>query len=125
MVWKTVESSVTDVKKAVVKARILTGTYILQKNRQTFSNGTVDAVCRHCRLEEEDLLHLLSRCPSFYSIRESTVSFKPSARVTDDSLLTFFKFEKKYCELLIATGKYCCSALKTCYYVWNTAVPIG
>ena len=31
MVWKTVESSVTDVKKAVVKARILTGTYILQK----------------------------------------------------------------------------------------------
>ena len=53
------ESSVTDVKKAVVKARILTGTYILQKNRQTFSNGTVDAVCRHCR--------------SFYSIRESTV----------------------------------------------------
>ena len=73
MVWKTVESSVTDVKKAVVKARILTGTYILQKNRQTFSNGTVDAVCRHCRLEEEDLLHLLSRCPAFYSIHESTV----------------------------------------------------
>ena len=48
MVWKTVESLVTDVKKAVVKARILTSTYILQKNRQTFSNGTVDAVCRHC-----------------------------------------------------------------------------
>ena len=44
MVWKTVESSVTGVKKAVVKARVLTGTYILQKNRQTFSNGTVDAV---------------------------------------------------------------------------------
>ena len=35
--WKTVESSVTDVKKAVVKAKILTGTYIL-----------------HCRLKEED-----------------------------------------------------------------------
>ena len=73
MVWKAVESSVTDVKKAVVKARILTGTYILQKKRQTFSNGTVDTVCRHCRLEEEDLLHLLSHCPAFFSIRESTV----------------------------------------------------
>ena len=56
LIWRTVESSVTDVRKAVVKARILTGTYILQKNRQTFSSGTVDAVCRHCYLEDEDLL---------------------------------------------------------------------
>ena len=65
------ESSVADVKKAVVKARILTGIYILQKNRQTFSSGTVDAVCRHCYLEDEDLLHLLhllARCPAFYNI---------------------------------------------------------
>ena len=74
LVWRTVESSVADVKKAVVKARILTGTYILQKNRQTFSNGTVDAVCRHCYLEDEDLLHLLARCPAFYNIRVKTVS---------------------------------------------------
>ena len=73
LVWKAVETSVADVKKAIVKARVLTGTYILQKNKQTFSNGTVDAVCRHCRLGEEDLLHLLSRCPAFYRIRQSTV----------------------------------------------------
>ena len=33
LMWRTVESSVTDVKKAVVKVRILTDTYILQKNR--------------------------------------------------------------------------------------------
>ena len=77
LVWRTVEFSVADVKKAVVKARILTGTYmsyILQKNRQTFSSGTVDAVCRHCYLEDEDLLHLLARCPAFYNIRVKTVS---------------------------------------------------
>ena len=65
LVWRTVESLVADVKKAVVKARILTDTYILQ----TFSNGTVDAVCRHCCLEDEDLLHLLARCPAFYNIQ--------------------------------------------------------
>ena len=58
LIWRTVESSVTDVNKAVVKARILTGTYILQKNRQTFSSGTVDAVCWHCYLEDKDLLLL-------------------------------------------------------------------
>ena len=38
---------VTDVKKTVVKAKILTGTYILIKKRQSFSSGTVDAVCHH------------------------------------------------------------------------------
>ena len=65
LVWRTVDNSVMDVRKAVVKARILTGTYILQKNRQTFSNGTVSSECRHCHLEEEDLLHLVSRCPAF------------------------------------------------------------
>ena len=63
LMWRTMESAVTDVKKAVVKARILTGTYILLKNRQTFSSGTVDAVCQHCYFEDEDLLHLTSRCP--------------------------------------------------------------
>ena len=31
-------------------------------------------MCRHCRLGEEDLLHLLSRCPAFYYIRESTIN---------------------------------------------------
>ena len=73
-VWRTVDISVMDVKKAVVKARILTGTYILQKNRQTFSNGTVSSKCRHCHLEEEGLLHLVSRCPAFCRILADTIS---------------------------------------------------
>ena len=68
LVLKTVESSVSDIKKALVKARIFTGTNILQKNQQTFSNGAVDAVCPRCGLKEEDLLHLLACCPEFYSI---------------------------------------------------------
>ena len=46
----------------------------LKKNRQTFSNGTVSSKCRHCHLEEEDLLHLVSRCPAFYRIRIDTIS---------------------------------------------------
>lgn len=73
LVWRTIDSSVSDVRKGVVKARILTGTYILQKHRQSFSNGSVNAVCPHCHLEDEDLLHMLARCPAFYSIRSSTV----------------------------------------------------
>ena len=36
-VWRTTENSVVDVRKAVIKTRMLTGTYILQKNVHTFS----------------------------------------------------------------------------------------
>ena len=73
LVWRTIDSSVSDVRKEMVKARILTGTYILQKNRQSFSNGSVNAVCPHCCFEDEDLLHMLARCPAFYAIRSSTI----------------------------------------------------
>ena len=67
------DTSVTDVRKGVFKARILTGTYILQKNRQSFSKGTVDAVCRHCQLEDEDLL-FSKRCFSRRRIIHSTTT---------------------------------------------------
>ena len=43
---------------------------MLQKNRNSFSSGTVDHVCRHCRLEDEDILHVLACCPTFYEIRD-------------------------------------------------------
>ena len=36
-VWRTTENSVVDVRKAVIKTRMLTGTYILQKNVHTIS----------------------------------------------------------------------------------------
>ena len=71
--WRTIDSSVTDVRKGIIKARIFTGTYILQKNRQSRSKGTVDAVCHHRQLEDDYLLHMLARCPAFYDIRASTI----------------------------------------------------
>ena len=82
------ESAVTDVKKAGVKARILTSTYILQKNRQIFSSGTVDAVCQHCYFEDEDLLHLASRCPAFYNIRTNTFGHLNGIIVTHKNINT-------------------------------------
>ena len=39
LVWKAVETSVVDVKKAIVKARVLTGTYILQKTNRLSVTG--------------------------------------------------------------------------------------
>ena len=41
-VRRTVENSIVDVRKAVIKTRMLTGTYILQKNVYTFSQYQED-----------------------------------------------------------------------------------
>ena len=58
LVWGSLDSTVSDMRKGVTKARILTGTYLLQKNKNSYSGVAVDPVCRHCRLEDEDLLHV-------------------------------------------------------------------
>ena len=81
------ESAVTDIKKAIVKARILTGAYILQKNRQTFGCGTVDAGCQHCYLEGEDLLHLTGG--AFYNINSNTIGHLEDIIVTHTNINTW------------------------------------
>ena len=51
-----------DVMRAVVKVRILTGTYLLQVHRKKFRmDGVIDACCPLCCLEEEDIVHMLIR----------------------------------------------------------------
>ena len=42
LVWRSLDASVPDVRKGIIKTRILTGTYLLQKHRHSFSSGTVD-----------------------------------------------------------------------------------
>ena len=73
LVWQNLES-VSAVRKGVVKARFLTGVYILQSSRHVFSNRTVDPNCRLCQLEEEDIRHVVTRCPAFHSIRTLTIN---------------------------------------------------
>ena len=73
LVWRSLDSTVTGVRKGITKARIQTGTYLLLKKMNAFSGGAVDPVCRHCQLEDEDLLHVLARCPVYFEIRKYTV----------------------------------------------------
>ena len=62
-VWRTTENSVVDVRKAVIKTRMSTGTYILQKNVHTFSQYQEDPTCKLCKQQEEDICHMLLYCP--------------------------------------------------------------
>ncbi|CAG2228242.1 unnamed protein product [Mytilus edulis] len=68
-VWATVSSSVSDIRKAITKSRMLTGTYLLQAHRHRFNQAEVDPICPNCRTENEDLCHVLTTCPLYMNIR--------------------------------------------------------
>ena len=62
-VWETLQACTYDVKKGIIKARMLTGTYLLPGQRsRTPDTDPTDDICQMCKLEKEDLVHLLTRC---------------------------------------------------------------
>ena len=64
-VWDSVKSNRMDVTRVIIKARMLTGTYLLQTHRKKFNmDGVSDATCPLCCLEDEDIVHMLTRCPA-------------------------------------------------------------
>ena len=69
LLWRDQETAAL-LKRSIVRARILTGTYTLQANRHTFSKKTVDSTCNHCQHEAEYLHHMVCRCQVFYEYRK-------------------------------------------------------
>ena len=57
--WSTVDNTVMDVRRAVIKARILTGTYYLQADRDKFQKEGITSMCPLCSATSEDRLHFL------------------------------------------------------------------
>ena len=100
IVWRSLDPTVADVRKGITKARILTGTYLLQTNRHKFSGGTVDPVCRHCRLEDEDLLHVPARCPAYFDIRSRTIKALKDIIVRKTNLHTWSSYAKDWTTIL-------------------------
>ena len=66
-VWSSMESSVTEVRKGIVKCRMLTGTYLLQTSKHKFSKTAVSETCECCGLGEEDITHMLLECSALHS----------------------------------------------------------
>ena len=69
-VWSSLESTCVDVRKGIVKSRMITGTYTLQTSKHKFSKATVDATCKCCGLADEDITHMLLDCPALFSQRK-------------------------------------------------------
>lgn len=69
-VWRSLQSTVADVKKGITKCRMLTGTYMLQATRHRFNQQTEDPLCRCCAMESEDIVHMITTCPVLFEARK-------------------------------------------------------
>jgi hypothetical protein len=68
--WETVQPNQRDVYRASIKARLLTGTYILQGNKARFNQNQVDPTCMLCNTEAETREHFISVCTKLKCVRE-------------------------------------------------------
>ena len=60
--WKNAGINLMAIKKAGFKAKLMTGTYVLQSNRAKFNQYSVDPTCLLCGDDAEDMIHFLLKC---------------------------------------------------------------
>ena len=65
ILWSTVANNVHEVRRAFVKAKIATGTLLLQTRQHKFGLSQM-SICQLCGTEDEDICHFLVRCPALY-----------------------------------------------------------
>jgi hypothetical protein len=108
IVWDSINNSVRDVRKAITKARMLTGTYMLQTLKSKFNQSEVDPTCPICRLETETITHVITSCPVYNEIRkEHFVKIKGTilTAIGFDSWKRKFNKKDIVCQLVIDCQK--------------------
>ena len=68
-VWRTGRNDALSTKQAIVKARLLKGTYRLQGNRSVFNQHANKATCQLCGLGDENRLHFVVQCRALQATR--------------------------------------------------------
>ena len=68
-IYTYVRNSTFDVRRAEIKARLLTGTYTLQSNRARFKQFNADSICPLCKREPESREHYIVTCESLIDVR--------------------------------------------------------
>ena len=68
-VWRTGRNDALSTKHAIVKARLLTGTYRLQGNRSAFNQYANNPMCLLCKQADENRLHFVVQCQALQNTR--------------------------------------------------------
>ena len=64
-IWSTVGDNIHDSRRAQIKCKLLTGTYILQANRAAFNQYAVKPTCKLCQVAPETRQHFVGECAFF------------------------------------------------------------
>ena len=67
-ILQLVPSTTIEVKKAEIKAGLVTRTYTMQSDRAQFTRGRKDDTCLLCGTNIEDTNHFLLQCPVFSTL---------------------------------------------------------
>ncbi len=73
-ILKSVKNTQFEVKKAEIKLKMVTGTYMLQTTKAKFSKNQITAKCQICGTTDEDIRHFLISCKALESIRQPLMS---------------------------------------------------
>ena len=68
--WSSVRHKVRDTRRAELKVKVLTGSYILQANRSCLNQYAVDSSCKLWLKEPENREHFIARCDSHEHVRK-------------------------------------------------------
>jgi hypothetical protein len=68
-IWRFLIPCMKDVRRAVLKAKFLTGSYATQERLSYFSKGDLSSLCPVCQSAVEDVRHLLLWCPATHEAR--------------------------------------------------------
>ena len=69
-VWKNAGMNRIAIMKASTKAKLLSGTYILQQTQSKFKKRQISAICLMCNSDIEDTPHFLIKCSSLERTRQ-------------------------------------------------------
>ncbi|CAH1802943.1 unnamed protein product, partial [Owenia fusiformis] len=67
--WANSHLNHHDTLRATVKARLMTGTYILQSNRAALNQYRVDPTSQLCLISSETPAHFVTNCPALSKTR--------------------------------------------------------
>ena len=73
-IWARAGRDTVSVHKANIHVKLLSGTYILQKNKARFNQYEVSSLCPLCGIEPEDLVHFMLTCEKLEEVRQPFIT---------------------------------------------------
>ena len=73
-VWESAANNLHDIRRSITKVRMMTGVYMLQSTRARFNRYSIEKTCPLCRLDSEDQIYMLLRCPALSDVSKVSLA---------------------------------------------------